>query len=712
MNLTCDIQNLLELIPDAVVVTNSEGRIEIANPQAEQMFRYQRGELLGQHLEVLLPERYHGHHAAHLATYFSRPHHRPMGVSLDLCGRRKHGMEFPVDVMLSHVSMGGQSFAISAIRDLTERKEMERKLKENNELLERRVIERTALLEEEITKRKGKEHELQKAMDLALEAVRMKSEFFATMSHEIRTPMNGVIGMTGLLLDTILTAEQLEYARTIRQCGEGLLTIINDILDFSRIESGKLTLENLDFDLRHVMQDTTKMLSVQAADKGLDLTCLVHSEVPQFVHGDPGRLRQVLTNLVGNAIKFTAQGHVTAQVRVVESDADAIVVHFDVADTGIGISPEAQARLFNPFTQADSSTTRHYGGTGLGLTISKQLVELMSGQIGIESEQGKGSRFWFTVRLGRSAVVRPEVIPQTLLAGLRVLLVGRSTSCRHKIECYLKSWKMICFSVENGPRARALLSVSLANGTPFDIAFLSMELPGEEWVELARLIKSTPALATIRLVLLPALGRRGDAKRAKAEGIAAYLPQPVHQSELYDCLAMVVGLPQHHEAAVPSDGTTEPHPDVSLITRHTLAESIPHRSLRILVAEDNVINQTVTVRLLQKLGYKAEAVANGEEAVEALSRIRYAAVLMDCQMPDMDGYEAARRIRERERHDEPRLPIIAVTANTMVGIRKRCLDVGMDDVIIKPFSRKTLAMVLSRWIPLHSLHHTAGKIQS
>lgn len=553
MNLKENIWNVLELIPDAVVVTNSEGLIELANPQAEQMFCYQQGELLGQHLDVLIPERYRCRHEAHLTAYFSKPHHRSMGTGMDLQGRRKHGMEFPIDVMLSHISVEDRSFAISAIRDITERKEMERKIKQCNELLERRVLERTAELEEEVTKRKRKEQELQEAMDHTLKALRIKSEFIATVSHEFRTPMNGVIGMTELLLDTNLTAEQRKYSETVHRCGEVLLALINDILDFSRVESGMLTMDIVDFDLRRVVEDTIKLHSWQTAKKNVDLTYLVHSEVPRFVRGDPRRLRQILANLAGNAIKFTPQGSVTVQVRTIESDADAVVVHFDIVDTGIGISPEAQARLFKPFTQADGSTTRHYGGMGLGLAISKQLVELMSGQIGMESKLGEGSRFWFTVRFGKSAVVRPVVVPRTSLDGLRVLLVDKSMSDRRILERYLKNWKMTCLSAEDGPSARALLRVSVANGTPFDITLLSTGLPGDEWAGLARLIKSVPDLATMRLVLLTALGQRGDAKGFKIGVFAAYLPKPVHQSELHDCLAMVMGLPHHQEATIPSN---------------------------------------------------------------------------------------------------------------------------------------------------------------
>jgi len=659
---TSDIR---DLVPDPLICCDAEGRLAWINRAAEEMTGYAAPELLGQSFLVLLaPAK-----RKRLAGFFLRRHHQSATeIARDLPLVTRDGRIVWVAARVKRIQVaGGWSGYVAGLHDV-----------------HRATFELEAL--------RRKVRSLTAGAAQASEAARLKDEFLATVSHEIRTPMNGVIGMTRLLLESNLDRDQRHFAEVIQTSSEALLELVNEILDFSKIEAGKFEIETIDFDLRLTMDGVSAILAPRAEEKGLQFTCAVHHNLPSQLRGDPGRLRQVLINLAGNALKFTEHGQVSIQVDPVHENPQQVSVRFAVNDTGIGMTESQRSGLFEVFGQADSSIARRFGGTGLGLAISRRLVALMGGQVGVESEPGRGSTFWFRLPFEKQQVT-PEAsrAPEVELKGLRILVADPSPSMRIALTEMLSTWGCESVEVADGDAALAAMRSAAGRGTPYRLAIIDMQLPAIDGEKLAPMIRQDATLAATLLMLTTGLGRRGDAARAQTLGYSAYLLKPVQQSHLYDALIEVL-----HRGAPAGDVPPRPETSPSIVTRHSVAEQRRQRT-RVLVVDDNSVNLLVAVAALRRAGYQPEIAASGAAAIEAHARQPFDLILMDIQMPDMDGYQTTDEIRRVDVEQGRRTPVIAMTAHHRPVDRQRCLDAGMDDHLPKPIDLQGLASTIERW---------------
>jgi len=678
----------LEAAPDAMVVINHREEIVLSNLQAEKQFGYRSDELLKQQVKHIIPEGLAERLLLNGSRFGADTARQQIGTTIELSGRRKDGSEFPVEIMLSPLESVDGILVTAAIRDISVRKHAE-------EILARTTTVLTETNKELVVAREVAEAERQVAQvayQAAEAASRAKSEFLANMSHEIRTPLNGIMGMTELTLGTELTSEQREYLDTVIISTNSLHFLINEILDFSKIEAGKIDLEAIDFNLRDCLELTLKTLALRAGEKGLELLCEVAFDVPEIMTGDSNRLRQVVTNLVGNAIKFTEAGEIALTVQTVGEAGRDCMLQFTVSDTGIGVPKEKQKSIFDSFSQVDASTTRKYGGTGLGLTISARLVAMMGGKIWVESELGRGSKFHFTMSLGSVDIMETKavrVVPPEF-RDVKILVVDDNRTNLRILDGMLGRWKMKPTLVESGEEALAELFAAGEAGNPYRLVLADLHMPRMDGFGLVDRIRQkkefSQELCPAIIMMFNSAVRPRDTAWRQELGIATYLLKPIRQSEMYQAICRVLG----------ADQQEGPLPVIS--SSSSQDSRTPAASLQVLVADDNPVNQLLLVRLLEKRGHHVQVVANGLEALQALQKEKFDLVLMDVQMPEMSGVEATVAIRQNEKSSRSHTPIIALTASTTKGDREKCLASGMDGYLTKPIRAVELDELLTSHI--------------
>ncbi len=641
------LNSIIYSAAETIIVTDKDFRICMVNPTITKLLGYSSEELQNSHIQLIFSEN--------LVSEINFKINQDSAVKIKTELGTKAGDKCPVQINVSAINPDGKKDEgyIFLIQDTSEEQKHEQ--------------------------------ELEQAAKKANLASQAKSAFVANMSHEVRTPMNAIIGMTGLLLDTELSKEQKEFTETIRNSSDALLSVINDILDFSKIEAGKLDMEIINFQLLTTVSDVIDLLSIKAEQKNLELIWHVNDDVPTQLLGDPGRLRQIITNLCNNAIKFTEAGEVVVRVTLETERSEEAVLRFTVSDTGIGIPEEQISDLFESFTQADVSITRKYGGTGLGLAICQKLVKLMGGEIGVESQPGVGSNFWFTATFKKQEVKQQNIdLAPADIRGKKILIVDDNETNRDILHNQLSNWGCIPIEVPDAESALIQLRMAAEDGKAFPLALLDYQMPDMDGAQLGRAIKRDPNLKDTTLVMLTSGGQKGEAAIMKDIGFAGYLSKPINPSILRETIITVL-----------SEADAIPEDEREFVTRHTVQEKQHWLKIRILLVEDNFVNQKVIVRQLEKLGYRADIAGNGQEAFEAVNTIPYDLVLMDCNMPVMDGYEATKKIRETEKIKD--LPIIALTANAMKEDEDKCLAAGMNDYLTKPVNRNILGNTITKW---------------